>query len=579
MSRVKFSKLSKRWFGLRQVLINSDERFKLGFIGVFVGVTSGLAAVGLTRGLNFSHHFFQQIENPLFAIFLPAVGLLLTVVLLKYVINDFDGHGLPDIIHSLSLKGGIIKLRSSYSKLLGSLITISFGGSAGPEAPVVVSGAALGSNVARLFKSNEKIRVAVAGSGAAAAIAAIFNAPIAGIIFTMEVIIGDWRPTFLLPIVIASVTGTEISRLLNGNQIQFSHELIKVNVNDILLSVLLAIVCALFSVLFIRVLRNSSKYLDKYFKNILIKAFLGGVVIGLISYNLPYIKGEGYTFVQDVITGQFSSGILFILLIIVFKIFATSITLGAGGSGGVFAPSLVIGSATGLLFFLTVKTLFPQMEMNEAGLFALVGMAGVLSGTLQAPLTGMFLIIEISNGYEAILPLLLVSFLTSAIVKQFEPHSIYQYELIKKGHLHRPRTDGKILADINPRELLENDLTIVYPDQLLSELIPKIKKSNRNYFPVLDRETGHLLGMVYFNDIKDLIFDNTLTDTILLEEVMHTDLTTISISDSLNDIQKKFEQTNSWSLPVVENQKYMGLISKATMLDLYRKELKVQTEI
>ena len=579
MSQVKFGKMAKMWFGLKQFLINSDERFKLGFIGVFVGVTSSLAAVGLNNGLEFFHHLFKQIENPLISIFLPAVGLLLTVILLKYVIKDFGGHGLPDVIHSLSLKGGIIKLRSAYSKLLGSLITISFGGSAGPEAPIVVSGAAIGSNVARLFKTNEKIRIAVAGSGAAAAIASIFNAPIAGIIFTMEVIIGEWTPIFLLPIVIASVTGTEISRLLNGNQIQFSHELIKVNTNDIFLSVFLALVCALFSILFIRVLRNSSKYLDKYLKNILVKALLGGIIIGLISFNVPYIKGEGYKFVQDVITGQFSAGILFILLIIVLKIFATSVTLGAGGSGGVFAPSLVIGSSTGLLFYLIINSLFPQLDMNEAGLFALVGMAGVLSGTLQAPLTSMFLVIEISNGYDAILPLLLVSFLTSAIVKQFEPHSIYHYELAKKGFLHRPRTDGKILADINPRELLEKDLTLVYPDILLSELIPKIKKSNRNYFPVVDRESGYRLGMVYFNDIKEFIFDNTLINSILIEEVMHTDLTTISITDSLNDIQKKFEQTNSWSLPVVENGEYKGLISKATMLDLYRKELKVQTEI
>ncbi|KAA3610359.1 MAG: chloride channel protein [Calditrichaeota bacterium] len=579
MNKFKFGKKIKKGFRLKHFLINSDERFKLGFIGIIVGVTSSLAAVGLTKGLGFFHHFFGQIENPLITIFLPAIGLLLTVILLKYVINDFGGHGLPEVIHSISLKGGIIKFRSAYSKLLGSLITISFGGSAGPEAPIVVSGAAIGSNVARLFRANEKIRIAVAGSGAAAAIASIFNAPIAGIIFTMEVIIGEWTPIFLLPIVIASVTGTEISRLLNGNQIQFSHELIKVNVNDIFLSVFLALVCAFFSILFIRTVRNSSKFMDKYFKNILIKALVGGLIIGLISLNIPYVKGEGYKFVQDIITGHFTNGLLFVLLIIVLKIVATSITLGAGGSGGVFAPSLVIGSSTGLFFYMAIRSLFPELAINEAALYALVGMAGVLSGTLNAPLTGMFLIIEISNGYDAILPLMLVSFLTSAIVKQFEPHSIYHYELVKKGHLHRPRTDGKILAEISPRELLEKDLSIVYPDILLSDLIPKIKKSNRNYFPVVDRESGNLLGMVYFNDIKDFIFDNTLINSILVEEVMHTDLTTISTSDSLTDIQKKFEQTNSWSLPVVENQKYKGLISKATMLDLYRKELKVQTEI
>ena len=265
--------------------------------------------------------------------------------------------------------------------------------------------------------------------------------------------------------------------------------------------------------------------------------------------------------------------------IILLKIFATSVTLGAGGAGGVFAPALVIGSATGLLFHTFLSTLFPQLELSGAPLFALIGMAGLLSGTLNAPLTGIFLIIEISGGYYAILPLLLVSFLTSSIANRYEKQSIYHYELVRKGQLHRPRTDGKILADINPMELLEKDTEIIYPDMLLSELIPIIKKSRRNYFPVIDKKSNDFIGIVYFNDLKEFIFDSTIVGTILVDEVMHTAINTISLSDSLLQIQQKFDKTNSWSLPVVENGKYMGLISKATMLDLYRKELKVQTDL
>ncbi|MCB0282707.1 MAG: chloride channel protein [Calditrichae bacterium] len=567
------------WSDLKQLIINSDEKFKLGFIGFIVGVTSGLASVGLNNGLEYLRNIYDSIQHDWLIVILPAIGLVLTVILLKYVIKDFEGHGLPEVIYSISLKGGMIKKRSAYSKLLGSLITISFGGSAGPEAPVVVSGSAIGSNIARFFRANEKIRIAVAGSGAAAAIASIFNAPIAGIIFTMEVIIGEWTPIFLLPIAIASVTGTEISRLLKGNQIPFTHELLTVQTNDILVSIVLALLCALFSVLFIRLIRNLSSWLDRFFKNPIIKAISAGLVIGLITLFVPYVKGEGYIFVHNIISGNFSAGIFFILLIILLKIFATSATLGAGGAGGVFAPSLVIGSSTGLLFYTFMQNFFPDFSLSGAPLFALVGMAGLLSGTLQAPLTGIFLIIEITGGYYAILPLLLVSFLTSAIVNRFEKQSIYHYELVRKGQLHRPRTDGKILSDINPRELLEKDPIVIYPDLLISELIPIIKKSKRNYFPVVERENKTFLGMVYFNDLKEFIFDSTLVNSILVEEVMHVDITTISLEDSLLEIQSKFERTNSWSLPVLEDDKYLGLISKATMLDLYRKELKVQTDI
>jgi chloride channel protein, CIC family len=564
---------------LKQLFINSNEKFKLGFIGLIVGISSSLAAVGLNHALHYAHLVSQSLAAEWYTIFFPAIGLILTVIFLKYLVNDFEGHGVPEVIHSISLKGGLLKLRSAYSKIIGSLITIAFGGSAGPEAPVVVSGAAIGSNISHFFRTNEKIRIAVAGSGAAAAIASIFNAPIAGIIFTMEVIIGDWATIYMLPIAIASVTGTEVSRLLNGNQIPFTHELLPVHLNDIAMSVFLAFFCAFFSVGFIRLMRHLSKTLDNWFKYILLKAFVVGIVLGIMIYFVPEIKGEGYEFVNSIITGQFSSGIILIILIILLKIIATSLTLGAGGAGGVFAPALVIGSSTGLFFYVLVQSLFPQMELHSPPLFALLGMAGMLSGTLQAPLTGIFLIIEITGGYYAILPLLVVSFLTSTIAKRFEKQSIYHYELVKKRLLHRPRTDGKIMADINPMELLEKDSIIVHPEMTLDELIPIIKKSKRNYFPVIESDSNNFVGMVYFNDLKEFIFEGTLLHSILVEEVMHVDVATINFTDNLMEIQNKFDRTNSWSLPVVENKKYMGLISKATMLDLYRKELKVQTEM
>jgi len=571
----KFSKLRN---SVQEFLINLDFRFKLGIIGFIVGVTSGLAAVALTFSLKSIAGFLNHFKTEYLLFILPVLGIVITVIFLKYIVRDFGGHGLPEVIHSISLKGGKIKFRSAVSKLIGSLITISSGGSAGPEAPVVVSGSAIGSNFASFFKTDERIRIAVTGSGAAAAIAAIFNAPLTGIIFTMEVIIGEWTPVYLLPVVVASVTGTEISRLLSGNQIPFTHHEINVSLTDINAAVGLAILCAFFSIIFIKFLRGTSNKLSQIFKNPLTRASIGAIPVAIIVYFAPQVRGEGYEFVENLISGRFEEGILLIFMVVILKIVATSFTLGAGGAGGVFAPALVIGSATGFLFYSLVKTISPQLILSSSGLYALMGMSGLVSGILNAPLTGIFLIIEIADGYDAILPLLLVSFLSPTIVRFFEPHSIYHYELIKKGLLRRPRTDGRILADIKPIELLEQDQILVHPDYTLKRLVPVIIKSSRNYFPVIDRESGDFLGMIYFSDIKELIFDSTLQSTILVEELMHTDLITVSLSDTLPEIQKKFDETNTWSLPVIEDGKFKGLISKSGMLDIYRKELKVQTE-
>lgn len=563
---------------IKQLLVNTDSHVKLSVIGVIVGITSGFAALGLNYGLHTFSNFFISVENIWIELVLPSLGLIVTVILLKYIIKDFGGHGLPDVIHSISLKGGKIKFRSAFSKLLGSLITISTGGSAGPEAPIVVSGSAIGSNFAKLFRSDEKIKIAVTGSGAAAAIAAIFNAPITGIIFTMEVILGEWAPVYMLPVAIASVTGTALSRFFNGNQIPFVHRIFEVNTYDIVSAIGLAAFCAVFSVIFIKSMRNTSSLAERLFKNDLSKALVGGILVGIIIYFVPSVRGEGYKLVKELIAGEFSSGIHIVSIIILFKIVATSITLGSGGAGGVFAPGLVIGSLTGLLYHQILVSLSPDLPINGAELFALVGMAGVISGILQAPLTGMFLIIEITSGYDAILPLLIVSFLTPALVKLFEKYSIYHYELVKHGHLQRPRTDGKILADIKPIELLERNFICIKPGILIRDLIPIIKKSKRNYYPVVDEKTGEFYGMVYFNDIKEFVFNREISSAIIIDEIMHTELAYVSLENSLIEIQRKFDETNSWSLPVLEDGNFKGLISKSSILDLYRKELKVQTE-
>lgn len=563
---------------LKPILVNLDYRAQLIIIGIIVGIFSGFAALGLNLLLELVSHFLQQFKGKIYTILFPGLGILATVIYLKYIVRDFGGHGVPEVIYGVSIKGGVLRLRSVISKLIGSLITISSGGSAGPEAPVVISGASIGSNIASFLKTNDKIRIAAAGSGAAAAIASIFNAPIAGIIFTMEVILGEWTTLNMLPVAIASVTGTIISRMFHGNQIPFRHVLIQVHINDIFATVGLSLLIAFFAVVFIKSLKWINPILEKIFKNFLVRAFSGGILVGAVTIFFPVVKGEGYDVIREIIGGEFSAPLLILFVLVMMKILATSFTLGAGGAGGVFAPSLVIGSLSGYSYHLLLTLLFPGATFSGANLFALTGMAGILSGTLHAPLTGIFLIVEITGGYDVILPLLLVSFLTSTLVKFFEKHSIYEYELIEKGHLLRPRTDGRILSDIKVDELLEKDLLRIHPEMVLKDLIPLIKKSHRNYFPVEDKGSGAFRGMVFLQDIKDYLFDPHLLNSIIVEEVMQSDLIEVSLKDNMAGILDKFDATNSWSLPVVEDKKFLGLISKATILDHYRKELKAQTE-
>jgi CIC family chloride channel protein len=333
-----------------------------------------------------------------------------------------------------------------------------------------------------------------------------------------------------------------------------------------------------FSLLFIRSLKWISHVMDRFLRSDMVKALTGGLVVGVVTLFYPLVKGEGYYVVRELIAGKYTETFGLVLLFLLVKVLATSITLGAGGAGGVFAPALLIGSLGGLFYFQLLTFIFPGTPFTGAALFSLVGMAAMLSGTLQAPLTGIFLIVEITGGYDAILPLLLVSFLTSTLVKLVEKHSIYHYELVKKGLLLRPRTDGRILSEIKPMELLETGLITIYPEMLLKDLIPAVQQSNRNYFPVEDRESGEFLGIVTFQDIKEYLFDPGLLNSIIVEEVMTTELTTISLNDSVTSVLAAFDATGSWSLPVVESHKFLGLISKATILDHYRKELKAQTE-
>jgi CIC family chloride channel protein len=555
-----------------------DERLLMFLIAATVGICAGLAALLLNRSIEAIFEGLHHLRHHWWAIFLPAAGAALSSLFLNKVMKEGAGHGIPEVIYSVSRYGGLMRFRSSFSRLISSCLTIGSGGSAGPEAPVVMSGAAIGSNIAKLFSMNDRQRVTLVGCGAAGAIASIFNAPVAGIVFSMEVILGDWKAPNIIPIAIAAVAGTEISRALNGNQIVFSNPGFDVSLIDIPACIGLAVMTAIASILLTRAMKSMHHVSEKTGRiPTALRAAIGGLAVGLIALFFPVVLGEGYHPIQEMIGGVYSQGILLVAVAVLAKIIATSFTLGWGGSGGIFAPSLVIGSLVGLSWHRLLAWLWPDAPLTSEGGFALFGMAGVVSGMLQAPLTGIFLIVEITGGYDVILPLIIVSAVSATVCHYVEPASIYLKDLVEQGKLLRPGTDERVLADLSIHELIEKDCVCVHPHMPLREFIEIVKTSRRNYFPVEDTATGRFLGLIHLDDVRPYLFDQVMYDAVFVEQIMTTDIDTVHPDDELARVLNHMDAHRLYSLPVVSENRFVGMISKATLLDQYRKELMVQT--
>ncbi|MBF0211276.1 MAG: chloride channel protein [Desulfamplus sp.] len=555
-----------------------DDRLLLICIGIIVGLCSGLAALALNSSLIFMMDSLHNFRHYWWAFLLPATGALFSSIFLKKIIKEDSGHGVPEVIYSVSRYGGLLKFRSTFSRLVASCLTIGSGGSAGPEAPVVVSGSAIGSNIATFFSFNERQRITLVGCGAAGAIASIFNAPLTGIIFTMEIILGEWSMVNIIPIAVASVAGAEISRHLRGNIIAFeSSTVFHLSNYHFIACVGLAVCASVASIIFTRYLRAMHKVSQKVILPFWLKAAIGGASVGAIGFVIPEVMGEGYHTIHEMIAGIFKEGLGIAVIGCLAKILATSLTLGWGGSGGIFAPSLVIGSFAGLAYHRLLVYLFPSITWVNEGCFALLGMAGMISGILQAPLTGIFLILEITGGYDVMLSLIVVSALSTTITHYAEPASFYLKELTESGKLLRPGTDSRVLADISIREVIEKDCIPVSPNMLLREFIHTVKQSTRNYFPVEEPESGKFIGMIQLDQIKPYIFNTLMYDTVLVEQIMDTNPETVSYDDELSDVLRKMDMKRCFSLPVIYNGRFEGMISKATLLDKYRDELNVQT--
>ncbi len=554
-----------------------DDRILLILMGVVVGVCSGLAAVILNRSIEALFEFLHHYRRYWWAFLLPGIGAALSSLFLEKGVREGAGHGVPEVIYSVSRYGGLLRFRSSYSRLISSCLTIGSGGSAGPEAPVVMSGSAIGSNIAKFFSLNDRQRVTMVGCGAAGAISAIFNAPIAGLVFTVEVILGEWTALNVVPIAIASVAGTELSRVLRGNQIAFAHRLFHIDILDILAAVGLAVAAAAASILLTRALRGMHHVSGKVHAPSWGRAAAGGCAVGIIGLFLPVVMGEGYSSIRTMINGDFPPGIVLVALLTLAKILATTLTLGWGGSGGIFAPCLVVGSLAGLTYHRILCAVWPSAGWVNEGCFALLGMAGLVSGILQAPLTAIFLIVEITGGYEVILPLIIVSAVSTTLCHYLEPSSFYLKDLVERGHLLRPGTDARVLTDLRVEELLETDCITVTADMRLGEFIEIVKRSHRNYFPVEEPKTGHFAGMIHLDDIRPHLFDPLMYDVVLLEQIMDPRPDTVHPDDDLSEVLGRMDAKRLFSMPVAADRKFLGMISKATLLDQYRKELRVQT--
>ncbi len=570
----------RNWYKtLYHKLFHLDDRLLLIIAGSIAGICSGLAAVALRLSLESVLEWLHGFRHYGWAFIIPAIGALLSSLYLEKIAREGAGHGVPEVIYSVSRYGGLLRFRSSYSRLISSFLTIGSGGSAGPEAPVVMSGSAIGSNLAKFLGLNDRQRITLVGCGTAGAIASIFNAPIAGLVFSIEVILGEWKFVNIIPIAIAAVAGAQVSQTIIPEQVIFNHQPFLVGASDILPSLCLAVVTAMISVLFTKVLRQTGKIARKSSFPLWVRAVVGGCTVGIIGMFMPVVLGEGYHFIQSMISGTFSMSVFFIFVAVFAKIFATAMTLGWGGSGGIFAPCLLIGSLTGIVFHKALFSLFPTIECASEGAYALLGMTGLISGVMQAPLTGIFLIVEITGGYETILPLIVVSSISSTMSHYIEPASFYFKELIERGQFLRPGTDARILSDLNIRELIEDGYIKVSENMVFRKFIEIIKTSDQNFYPVIEDGTGEYKGVIQISAIRKYALDPGMYDMIFLNQIMDTRMMTASLENDLQEVLDMMDINNMDTISVVENDRFIGMILKTRILDLYRRELIMQTSI
>ena len=561
-----------------QVLGQPEEHWtRLLVLALAVGLASGGAAVLLRHLVHVAFHALAPLRHGLLAPLLPGLGGLLGVFIVARVFAEPPGHGVPEVIRAVCRGGGTMPVRAVFSRWLGSLVNVASGASAGLEGPTVYSGAAIGSVIGGWFGVDERRRSVLLACGVAGGISAIFNAPMTGLIFAIEIILAEWSHFTIVPIAIASVGGTELSRLLTGDRVSFLHAPFEMGPLDLALCVLLGILAGLVSVLFVRATHRIHGLSERLSKNPMVPAALLGLGVGCIGLLSPDAIGEGYGAAQEAIQGDLVQGLGLLGVLLFAKLLASSLTLGSGSPGGIFAPSLVLGALLGGTFARTLTALFPAASLAQSGSYALIGMSGLVAGVMHAPLTGIFLVMEVTRGYDVILPLMIVSVIALLVARRFGRYSLYHWELARRGELLRPGTDQRILSDIRIRDVLDEDVTPITEDMLLVNFQSVLKRSRRNMFPVLEAHSDRYAGMVDVAATREILFDHELVQITPVETIMDTSITPIDANISLHEAMERFERLGAWVLPVVDEEgRFVGLVSKSSLFDHYRRELNAQ---
>lgn len=561
-------------------------------LAFFVGVLAAVAAYILHTAIHLIQHYLSATlaSNQInwFYLVYPVAGILITMLFVRYVVRDNISHGITRILYAISTKQGRLPKHNMWSSVVASAITIGFGGSVGAEAPIVLTGSAIGSNLARRFHLDSKTIYMLVGCGASAAIAGIFKAPIAGLVFTVEVLMIDLTMGSLLPILIACVTATCFTYALSGENSLFSFTLesewtvIRTPAN-----ILLGIACGIVSLYFIRSMTFFENIFSKLADRPYVKWLVGGVALSTLIFIFPSLYGEGYAAINVLLNGKspadwnvimehslFSGHgellLIYVALVLVTKSMATASTNGGGGCGGTFAPSLFVGAFAGFLFARTWNTYNFSIYIPENN-FALLGMAGVMSGVMHAPLTGVFLIAELTGGYNLFIPLLIVSTVSYLTIYIFEPYSIYGMRLAREGKLITHHTDHAVLTLMSLDTVIERDCSAISPDTMLSELVHKISRSRVDVLPVVDNG-NHLLGEIDMMKLRHILFRTELYHRFNVRQLMSEPPALLRVDDPMEEVMKAFDKTNAQQLPVVDNQNIIiGYVSRSHVYSLYRK--------
>ena len=597
-------------FKIFKYIKNIPHQRLIILLSFLIGTVAGLAAVLLKNTVHFigwllTHGLDISSVNLLYFA-LPFVGILVTVVYVKYFVKEDIVHGISRVLYSISKKNSQLSPKSMWSSMVGAVFTVGFGGSVGLESPIVTTGSAIGSNIGRIFRLNYKTTTLLLGCGAAGAIGGIFSAPVAAVVFALEVLMLDLTTSSIIPLLISAVTGTAISYMLMGEGAVFHFAVMDpLELTNLPYYIILGLFTGIISIYFTKGTKRIEALMERlgkiYFQwdktrkrivyeeiagkktFIFQRLLIGGSILGLLIFLCPPLFGEGYEALKMILSGHsadLANGsvfynmkdnqywlLAFLCLLLVLKVIAMAVTTGSGGVGGIFAPTLFMGGVSGYILA-GVLNMIPIVMVSDKN-FVLAGMAGVMAGVMHAPLTAIFLIAEITGGYELFIPLSMTATFSFIISRYFEPYSIYTSRLAKRGELITHDKDKAILTLLRTNRLIEKDFITVHPEQTLGDLVKIISKSKRNIFPVID-VNSKFVGAVLLDNIRDIIFQPDQYKKIFVSGLITPPPTVIELNETMDAVMDKFEKTGAWNLPVVENGKYIGFLSKSKIFSSYR---------